>query len=112
VQRLSGARAQLDPAVVPRLVEHGEGNPFYLEELVSYLHARGVEPRDASAVTTFELPEGIQRLAMARIDQLGEGEKTAIKVASVIGRRFRAGWVFGSYPPAGTPEESAGHPAP
>jgi class 3 adenylate cyclase/tetratricopeptide (TPR) repeat protein len=109
LQRRYGATAPLDPAVVHRLVEHGEGNPFYLEELVSYLHARGVEPRDATAATTFELPEGIQRLVMARIDQLGEGEKTAIKVASVIGRRFRAGWISGSYPAAGTPEEIAGH---
>jgi class 3 adenylate cyclase/tetratricopeptide (TPR) repeat protein len=109
LQRRYGATAQLDPAVVHRLVEHGEGNPFYLEELVSYLHARGVAPRDATAATTFELPEGIQRLVMARIDQLGEGEKTAIKVASVIGRRFRAGWIAGSYPAAGTPKEIAGH---
>jgi tetratricopeptide (TPR) repeat protein len=109
LQRRYGAIAQLDPAVVHRLVEHGEGNPFYLEELVSYLHARGVEPRDATAATAFELPEGLQRLVMARIDQLEEGEKTAIKVASVIGRRFRAGWISGSYPAAGTPEEIAGH---
>jgi len=104
-----GAGTVVAPDVVRRIVDRGEGNPFYLEELVSYLHARGIDPRDARALATLELPGGLQRLVMARIDQLSEGEKATIKVASVIGRRFRARWISENYPAAGRPEEVAHH---
>jgi class 3 adenylate cyclase/tetratricopeptide (TPR) repeat protein len=102
-----GADTVAAPEVVRRLTERGEGNPFYLEELVSYLHARGIDPRDRGALSSLELPDGLQRLVMARIDQLSEGEKATIKVASVIGRWSRARWISESYPPAGQPEEVA-----
>jgi predicted ATPase/class 3 adenylate cyclase len=104
-----GAGTVVAPDVVHRIVDRGEGNPFYLEELVSYLHARGIDPRDGRALATLELPGGLQRLVMARIDQLNEGEKATIKVASVIGRRFRARWISENYPAAGRPEEVAHH---
>jgi len=97
------------PDVVHRITDRGEGNPFYLEELVSYLHTRGIDPRDPRALAALELPDGLQRLVMARIDQLSEGEKATIKVASVIGRRCRARWISETYPAAGHPEEVAQH---
>jgi predicted ATPase/class 3 adenylate cyclase len=97
------------PDVIHRIADRGEGNPFYLEELVSYLHARSVDPRDPRVLAALELPGGLQRLVMARIDQLSEGEKATIKVASVIGRRFRARWISETYPAAGQPEEVAHH---
>ena len=46
---------------------------------------------------------------MARLDQLSEGEKATIKVASVIGRRFRASWISNAYPAAGGPQDVARH---
>jgi class 3 adenylate cyclase/tetratricopeptide (TPR) repeat protein len=107
-QRFAAA-APVDPAVVERIAEQGEGNPFYLGELVNYLYAKDPELRDPRALATLELPQGLQRLLMARIDQLSEGEKATIKVASVIGRRFRAGWISDAYPAAGGPQEVARH---
>jgi class 3 adenylate cyclase/tetratricopeptide (TPR) repeat protein len=104
-----GAGIAPAPEVVRRLTDRGEGNPFYLEELVSYLHARGIDPGDPAALSTLELPDGLQRLVMARIDELSEGEKATIKVASVIGRWSRARWISESYPPAGTPEDVLRH---
>jgi predicted ATPase/class 3 adenylate cyclase len=104
-----GAGAVVAPDVVHRIADRGEGNPFYLEELVSYLHARSIDPRDPRALAALELSGGLQRLVMARIDQLSEGEKATIKVASVIGRRCRARWICESYPAAGRPEEVAQH---
>ena len=95
--------------MLARIAEQGEGNPFYLEELVTYLHATGVDLRDPRAVAALELPDGLQRLLTARLDQLGEGEKATIKVASVIGRRFRASWIAHAYPGAGGPQEVARH---
>jgi class 3 adenylate cyclase/tetratricopeptide (TPR) repeat protein len=104
-----GADTVPAPEVVRRITERGEGNPFYLEELVNYLHGQGIDPRDPRALASLELPDGLQRLVMARIDRLSEGEKATIKVASVIGRRCRARWIAESYPPAGRPEEIADH---
>jgi class 3 adenylate cyclase/tetratricopeptide (TPR) repeat protein len=104
-----GADMVAAPEMVRRLTDRGEGNPFYLEELVSYLYAQDIDPRDPGALASLELPDGLQRLVMARIDQLGEGEKATIKVASVIGRRNRARWISESYPPAGRPEEIERH---
>jgi predicted ATPase/class 3 adenylate cyclase len=104
-----GADVVVAPDVAHRIADRGEGNPFYLEELVNYLHARGIDPRNPRALAALELPDGLQRLVLARIDQLGEGEKATIKVASVIGRRFRARWITESYPAAGRPEEVANH---
>ncbi|HYY78267.1 MAG TPA: tetratricopeptide repeat protein, partial [Actinomycetes bacterium] len=104
-----GADAAVAPEVVHRLTDRGEGNPFYLEELVSYLHGRGVDPRGVRSLAALDLPEGLQRLVMARIDQLSEGEKATIKVASVIGRRFRPAWISASYPAAGEPQQVARH---
>jgi class 3 adenylate cyclase/tetratricopeptide (TPR) repeat protein len=104
-----GAEAVLASDVVRRLADRGEGNPFYLEELVSFLHARGVDPRDSHTLTTLDLPDSLHRLVMARIDQLDEGEKATIKVASVIGRRFLARWISKAYPAAGQREEVARH---
>ena len=94
-----------DPAgLVDRVVERSGGNPFYLEELLSLVHARGPDHEAA-----LDLPDSVQRVVMARIDQLSEGEKAVIKVASVIGRRFGAELISGCYPPAGEPQEVAGH---
>jgi class 3 adenylate cyclase/tetratricopeptide (TPR) repeat protein len=104
-----GADASFAHNVVRQLAERGEGNPFYLEELVSYLHGRGVDPSHGGALAGLDLPPGLQRLMTARLDQLSEGAKATIKVASVIGRRFRARWIAEIYPAAGTPEEVAGH---
>jgi predicted ATPase/class 3 adenylate cyclase len=104
-----GADTVAAPDVVHRITDRGEGNPFYLEELVSYLHTRGIDPRDPRALAALELPDGLQRLVMARIDQLSEGEKATIKVASVIGRRCRARWISETYPAAGQPKEVAHH---
>ena len=104
-----GAGSAAAPEVVQRITERGGGSPFYLEELVSYLYSRGVDPADPRALEALELPDGLQRLVMARIDQLSEGEKATIKVASVIGRWSRARWISESYPPAGRPEEITRH---
>ena len=109
LHRRYGPGAVLAREIVRGIVARGEGNPFYLEELVSFVHARGVDPRDARTFAILDLPDGLHRLVMARIDQLSEAEKAIIKVASVIGRWFRAGWISGGYPAAGRPHEVTRH---
>jgi class 3 adenylate cyclase/tetratricopeptide (TPR) repeat protein len=95
--------------VVRGIAERSGGNPFHVEELVAFLHARRVDPRDLRRFADLELPDSLHRLVLARLDQLGDGEQATIKVASVIGRVFRARWLWGSYPEVGSPEEVARH---
>jgi class 3 adenylate cyclase/predicted ATPase len=95
--------------VVRGIAERSGGNPFHIEELVAFLHGRGVDPRDLRRFADLELPDSLHRLVLARLDQLSDGEQATIKVASVIGRVFRARWLWGSYPEVGSPEEVARH---
>jgi predicted ATPase len=88
------AAAPLPSALRQRIVEQAEGNPFYVEELINYLHFR-----DAPAQA--DLPDSLHQLVLSRLDQLGEEQQITLKVASVIGRVFRAAWLHGVYPDLG-----------
>lgn len=103
VTQLLGTTATLSPTLVERLTNQAEGNPFYLEELITYLHYRGVDFQDDAALERVELPDSLQRLVLSLIDQLSESQKITVKVASVIGRFFRAAWLYGVYPELGDP---------
>jgi len=112
VLRLSERYARqtaIAPELVQRITEQAGGNAFYIEELVSYLHGRGVDPDDPGALAALHVPDSLQRLVMARVDQLTDDEKAAIKVASVIGRRFQPPWITSVYPAAGTTEQVLSH---
>lgn len=98
----------LPGALAEQLIEKSDGNPFYLEELVEYVSELGTDAGSA-ALEAVELPGSLHSLVLARIDQLREPEKATLRVASVIGRAFRARWVSGSYPPLGGPEEVGAH---
>jgi adenylate cyclase len=87
--------------LVEKLMSRAQGNPFYLEELLNFLHDRGFDPRDPSALEKIELPDSLHTLILSRIDQLTEHEKTTLRVASIIGRLFRAHWLIGYYPELG-----------
>jgi class 3 adenylate cyclase/tetratricopeptide (TPR) repeat protein len=103
VRQLYGPGRNLPADTVSQVVERSGGNPFYLEELLSLVHARG--PSLAGAL---DLPDSVHRVVLARVDRLSEGEKAVVKVASVM-PRFRAEWIAACYPPAGPPDEVARH---
>lgn len=87
--------------LVDQLMARAEGNPFYLEELLNYLRDRGLDPRDPADLEKIEFPESLHTLVLSRIDQLSEREKTTLRVASIVGRLFRAAWLTGYYPALG-----------
>jgi class 3 adenylate cyclase/tetratricopeptide (TPR) repeat protein len=72
-----------------------QGNPFYLEELARTLVATGAiefdertdQWRRAARSAVAALPEGIESVIQARVDQIDAGAKQLLKVAAVIGRR-------------------------
>jgi adenylate cyclase len=101
--QLYPARSGAVPAqLVDSLMARAQGNPFYLEELLNYLHDRGLDPREPSALERIELPDSLHTLILSRIDQLSEQEKTTLRVASIVGRLFRAKWLTGYYPDLGS----------
>ena len=91
--------------MISRITNRAEGNPFYIEELLNYLHDRGIDPHDAQALQKLDLPTSLHSLILSRIDQLTESQKSTIKVASVIGRLFRAGMLWGVYPQLGNEQQ-------
>ncbi|WP_164842445.1 tetratricopeptide repeat protein [Actinoplanes solisilvae] len=97
-----GRSAEIAGKLVEQIDERAGGNAFYIEELVAYLHGGGVDPADPAGLAELHVPGSLQRLVMARIDQLNDDEKAAIKVASVIGRRFQPPWIASVYPAAGS----------
>ena len=75
----SVAREQpLPEAVSAAIVEKGEGNPFFLEELARTVVERGADSR--------AIPDTVQGVIMARVDRLSEVAKHVLQTASVLGR--------------------------
>ena len=89
----------LPKGLVDTLMLRAQGNPFYLEELLNYVRDRGLDPSDLHSI---ELPDSLHTLVLSRIDQLNEREKTTLRVASIVGRLFRAKWLAGYYPELGS----------
>jgi predicted ATPase/class 3 adenylate cyclase len=78
-----------------RVNERTQGNPFYVEELLNYMRDQGIDPRDGAALAAMELPSSLHSLILSRVDRLSENQKSLLKVASVIGRLFRAAILWG-----------------
>ena len=108
MERVFDRRGSSPPAVARTLIARAEGNAFYLEELLELCKDRGIDPTDEDAVASAELPAGLHRLALARLDTLPQTEQMVLRVASVVGRRFAEPWLAGSYPRLGAPAEVHG----
>lgn len=90
------------PAPLVELVtRRAQGNPFYIEELVNYIGGQGIDLADAGALARLELPGSLESLILGRIDRLAEPPRRVLKVASVVGRLFRAPLLPAVYPELG-----------
>lgn len=109
LQSLWSTSSTTSPVVLQNIIEKVQGNPFYLEEMVNYLHDRQVSLDDPETLNQLEIPDSLQNLIISRIDQLPEVTKITLKVASIIGRIFAANWIWGSYAQVGTAKEVKKH---
>ncbi len=109
VAQLGGDGRDVSEALVELLATRSEGNPFYVEELLSYVVAQGIDTSDPTALATVRLPESLQSLVLSRIDASAEAPRQTMKVASVIGRTFRAPMLPGAYDELGTLETVIDH---
>jgi len=78
------------------IARRAEGNPLFVEELAKSLVEDGTLKRVDGGyrltrpLADAQIPDTIQGVIMARIDRLPEAPKTALQIASVIGREFTA----------------------
>ena len=101
LEQLLGADAEPPGALVGLVTERSQGNPFYIEELVNYVAGQGIDLADPAAISAVELPESLHSLVLSRIDTVAEKPRRTLKVASVIGRVFRAAALPEVYPELG-----------
>lgn len=92
----------LPPEVIAEIVARAQGNPFYIEEVLNYLHDVKLAPQTVQELEQINLPLRLESLIFSRIDRLSERQRTTLKVASVIGRLFRSAWLWGFYPDLGS----------
>jgi class 3 adenylate cyclase/tetratricopeptide (TPR) repeat protein len=79
-----------------RILEHAEGNPFYVEEVIRSLIDSGAivyaEPMEqwqaTRRVEDIAIPDTLQGVLTARIDRLEEEVRRVLRMASVVGRIF------------------------
>ncbi len=105
LEQFFGDQTNVPAPLLKRITERAQGNPFYIEELLNYLQDQKFDPNDVKKLRQLDLPTSLHSLILSRIDQLTEHQKGTIKVASVIGRLFEAGWVWGMYPDLGEPAQ-------
>ncbi len=85
--------------VAERITDAAEGNPFFVEEMLSMLIDDGFLVRDDARwktvgdLTKVPVPPTIPALLAARLDRLTDGERTVIERAAVEGKLFHRGSV-------------------
>ncbi|MBI1277539.1 MAG: AAA family ATPase [Anaerolineaceae bacterium] len=114
LNELFGGESKISDAISSRVMSHSQGNPFYIEEYMNYLHDLKINPSDTIGLQQIDLPNSLTDLIVSRMDKLTENEKTVLKVASVIGRLFRVNWLWGAYsmsalPPSTVIQENLDH---
>jgi predicted ATPase/DNA-binding SARP family transcriptional activator len=86
--------AELAEEVGARIAGAAEGNPLFVEEMLSMLIDDGLLVRESGRwtatgdLTKVPVPPTIQALLAARLDQLGSGERASIEAAAVEGQVF------------------------
>lgn len=85
----------LPTSLVDLVVDHAEGNPFYLEELVTWLLDAGIVVRGEPAWTVardrvdgVRVPSTLKGVLQSRLDALRPAERDQLQRASVLGRVF------------------------
>jgi ABC-type oligopeptide transport system substrate-binding subunit/class 3 adenylate cyclase len=78
------------------ILDHAEGNPLFLEEIIRTLIDQGILQREedrwrvapGTRLEYLNLPPTLQGVILARLDQLEAETKTVLQMAAVIGRIF------------------------
>lgn len=104
-QHAPDSSAGVPNELIGRLLAQAQGNPFYIEQLLDYIHDRGINFRDPIDFAGLELPNTLHRLILSRLDQLNERQQLTLKAASIIGRWFTLAHLCGYFPAVGSPAQ-------
>jgi hypothetical protein len=91
---LDSVASGLPAELTDRILERAEGVPLYAVEIVRMLLDRGVLVQEgshyrlASTVAELEVPETLQALIAARLDDLDASERALLQDAAVLGMSF------------------------
>jgi class 3 adenylate cyclase len=86
--------AQVEPRVAAQIAAATDGNPLFVEQLLSMLIDEGRVQREhdrlvaVGTLDTLEMPSTIQAVLAARLETLEPDERQALGQASVIGQTF------------------------
>lgn len=83
--------ADPDPAFAAAIWKRAEGNPFFVEEIISVLAEGGEITPDAASASALErvpLPSTVSEAVLARASMLGPAAADVLAAGSVIGRSF------------------------
>ena len=73
LEQVAGTAGTAADALVDLVTERSGGNPFYIEELISFIAGQGIDPSDEAAIRSIELPESLHSLVLSRIDTVARG---------------------------------------
>lgn len=85
----------LPESVRQLILDKGEGNPFFVEEVIRSLLDQGLVVRDGKTwrataeIADVAVPDTLAAVLNTRLDKLEERAKRVVQAASVIGREFR-----------------------
>lgn len=86
---------EVGPQIEDLIIERSNGNPYFVEELVSWLVSRGQLVRgpvgwmlEDESPSSLELPLGVEGAIQGRLDLLPAAQKDLLKAASVFGETF------------------------
>jgi class 3 adenylate cyclase/tetratricopeptide (TPR) repeat protein len=106
-QRFPERQGPLPRALLEHIAARAQGNPFFVEELLDYLHDRGLDPGNEGAVQALELPASLHSLVLSRIDALSTAQQNILKAASVMGREVAVAELQGYCPTLGSAAQVA-----
>jgi hypothetical protein len=82
------ATAGVEPsaALLDRIFEETEGNPFFLSEVVNLLTQEGTLTKDS--LSDIRVPDGVREALGRRLDRISPETNELLQVAAIIGREF------------------------
>lgn len=92
VERVLGTR-EVPPDLTRRVYDKADGNPLFVEEIITSLRERGLLVQQDGAFTwapgaLIDFPGTLHDIIRARLDRLDEPLKRTVQTAAVIGRQF------------------------
>jgi len=80
------AHAEPKTAVLEKIFEETEGNPFFLSEVVNLLTQEGTLNRES--VSDIAVPDGVKEALGRRLDRVSKEANALLQVAAIVGREF------------------------